>query len=440
MKKKILYTVVLALTLLGLTTCGGKKKVEYNVTEGGEGSNQATEEVIPERLEYFIQGELGDVTVYADVKLPDAYQNCAVVELEEAPFEDEDIKRLADSIFDQGTYFLYMPYNSEEVAFLLEQLRNLSQSVSTEREDTKFDEKISWLEEMNVTGFSTDKLFENEYEELRFYKINDVRPEICNILGEIDGRYYILQFERDDTNCRMTLERWECYEDIDATDTGAESIDMRLEGNPCTYTMDEAEKLALDYIRELGYEDYDVVWTNNVYCNEYNYDPNHQSYDSRLEGYNVYLGRSYENYSFTYSSENYARDVMNTLIIDDAGNAKTVEGFEFARVYVDNQGICQVELCNPMIDNGAITEDVILLPFEKVDSVAQEILKAYADSSDTKWSIMEVELGYGMVKEDGKVALIPMWYYFQGDYSKESHFYRNAIIRINALDGSLVDE
>ena len=32
--KKILCTGVLALILLGLTACGGKKQVDYNVTEG----------------------------------------------------------------------------------------------------------------------------------------------------------------------------------------------------------------------------------------------------------------------------------------------------------------------------------------------------------------------------------------------------------------------
>lgn len=446
MMNKIGILGISVLILCSLVGCG-KKQVDYSkATEVEDGysatedQQNLTEEVIPEHLEYVIQGDLGDVTVYADIKLPDAYKKCAVVELTETPFEDEDIKAIADNIFDKGTYFLYMPYNSEEVAFLLEQLSNLSQFASTERESTKFDETIRWLEDSQITGFAQGIFLENEYEELIFYKIDDARPEVCDVLGEIDGRYYILKFKRDDKNSLMTLERWESYEDIFAQDTGEESIDMRLEGNPCTYTMEEAEKLALDYIRELGYEDYDVVWTNNVYRGEYNYDPTHQGHESRIEGYNVYLGRSYDNYSFTYSSRNYPRDLMNSLVIGEDGNATAIEGYEFARVYVDNQGICQVEICNPMIETGTITKDVVLLPFEKVDKIAQETLKSYADVADTRWSVTEVELGYGMVKSGDKASLVPMWYYFQGDYSKEVAYCRLAFVRINALDGSVVDD
>lgn len=438
MKRKT--TIGLVIIILSTLMGCGKKQVDYSgATEGlnedatSYESQLVEQENIPEHLEYVISGEMGDVTVYADVKLPEAYNKCAVVELKDTPFEDGDIEKYADIIFDEGSYFLYMPYNSEEVAFLKSQLSNLSQFATTDRERTKFEETISWLEAVYFTEED-----ETDYEELKFYNYRAPGEGLCTLFGEIDGRYYILEFKRDDNNSLMSLERWDCYEDIFAQDTGEESIDMRLEGNPCTYSMEEAENLALDFIRGIGYEDYDVVWTNNVYCTEYNYDPEHQSYESRVEGYNVYLGRTYDNYFFTYSQRNYPRSIFDSLVVDENGNATSMEGYEYVRVYVDNQGICQMEVVNPMTDTGNVTNDVVLMPFEKVDRVAQEILKDYADDSYNSWSITEVELGYGMVRQDGKVALVPMWYYFQGDYSRESACSRLCFVKINALDGSPV--
>ena len=38
------------------------------------------EDSIPEHLQYTIQGELGKVVVNADVKLPDAYKKCKIVD------------------------------------------------------------------------------------------------------------------------------------------------------------------------------------------------------------------------------------------------------------------------------------------------------------------------------------------------------------------------
>ncbi|MBE5934065.1 MAG: hypothetical protein E7263_11670 [Lachnospiraceae bacterium] len=439
LKSTIAYSVLALSLVIGLTGCG-KKQVDYSdATEGVHGdttsdaSQLSEEDNIPEHIEYVIQGEMGDITVYADIKLPDAYRKCAVVELEETPFEDEDIKKYADLIYDEGSYFLYMPYNDEEVAFLKDKLSNLSQLSTTDRERTKFDETIGWLE----TAYFTEE-DETDYEELKFYNPRVPKEGECTLLGEVDGRCYILRFMYDENNSLMTLERWESYEDIFAQDTGQESIDMRLEGNNCIYSQEEAEELAIDFVRQIGFEDYDVVCTNNVYCTEYNYDPTHQSYDSRVEGYNVYLGRTYDNYSFTYSSSNYPRNIFNSLVLDEDGNATTIDGYEYVRVYVDNQGLCQAEIVNPMLETGNVTDDVALMPFEKVDSVAQEVLKDYADSSNNNLSVMEIELGYGMIRQDGKVALVPMWYYFQGDYSKEAAYSRLCFVKINALDGSPV--
>ena len=112
-----------ALVLVGIMLCSlmgcGKKQVDYSgATESANGEvavngqNTVAESiVIPESAEYTITGAKGTIEVAAQIKVPEEYEKCTVMELSRVVYEDEDIKARADKIFDEGSYFLYMPYN-----------------------------------------------------------------------------------------------------------------------------------------------------------------------------------------------------------------------------------------------------------------------------------------------------------------------------------------
>ena len=473
MKKKILYTGILALTLLGLTACGGKKEVDYNVTEGEDG--QVTEQAansqmeIPETLAYELEGKTSYIRVNATVNLPDKYNQCSVVEFSKKPYEDADIKYYADKIFDPGSYFLYMPYSAEQVAYCRDKINEII--VGCQDENFKAYLEQYYIVQINYreTLLSGDEEIDGE---LKFYNVlaNPYDESLeytnkCQLMGTIDGVYYTLTFEKNDINYHMYLRR---VGDYSTQEVGAESFDMKVTGNLCEYTQEEAENLAREYVDGLGYGELAVVKSINVrkqsvvykYVDESsggiisvkesdNVSNNVTVYvdgdikgTEQIEGYKIYFGRKYGGYSLTYTDDNYWG-------YDGYGQYSTFEGNqdwfsitdlnEFIGVYVDSQGVCEVDIVNPLIQENIATENAVLVDFEDVNEIAKNQLQTYADNYRNNLNIVEIELGYTFAKEDGKLALVPAWYFFDDSYGEDrQYYYRHANTIINALDGSVI--
>ncbi len=420
--------------LCSLMGCG-RKDVDYSaVTEGQtQSSSGITEQTdiiednIPEHLEYTIQGELGKVVVNADVKLPDAYKKCNVMELSKDPFDDADIQYYVDLIFDEGTDILYMPYTPDEFAEIKSKLEPLSQKALSDRE-------VEAFEYMMSEPLSYPEVEEEEFEEYKFYNVGE---EKCEILGEIDGKYYLLTFRKDQMNCVMVLNRLENIPYLHWEDTGEAYYDVRDGGNTCTYSKEEAQKLASDFVKSLGYEDLGVIWTNNARSR--GWDEEQMEYEEAVNGYSIYFGRTYDNYSYTYASFKCPDDQNEgNMVMDEWGNVSAIELNEYVRVYVDSEGINKMNFFNPMKEEETMAEEVELLSFDKVESIANEAFLSAADASDITSNVTEIELGYGYIDNGDRKALVPMWYFFEGDYSNARYYIRNVWMKINALDGSLV--
>lgn len=445
MRKKSAAGLVV-LMLCALMGCG-KKEVDYvDSTEGQNGEIQTvtestvavSDEDIPEQLEYTITGDKGTIEVAAEVKLPEDYERCTVMELADDTLEDEDIKAMADKVFDEGSYFLYMPYNMEEIEYLRDKLTTASENAANEDETKIF--------EATLNGFNDEEALaevDEAYEELKFYPDHrtDDGGYFCRLFGSIDGRYYLMTFEKDDKNSSINIRRWDRTVQFQLNDVPADGIDMNLSGNASTYSQEESEEIAEEFVKKLGYDQYDVAQTNNTMfalvdggLGEIILEPR-----GLIEGYNVYLGRSYNNYSMTYSSESWIMAMAEERDYYGEYKLEKFENSECVRVYVDSQGVCDFKIYNPMQEVGPMNEEIVFQSFDKVDSIAQEEMQKLADNNSGKYKIDSVELGYGIVNNDGKKALIPVWYYFGKGSTTNSNFYqKNALVLINALDGTVI--
>lgn len=449
MKRKIAVGLIVSM-MCTLAGCGKSQGDNTSSTEAQteeiatimdleeiEDSEEASD-----KLEYTIVGDNGTVTVSAEVKMPDNYTNCAVMSLVDDTYEDEDIKTMAETIFDEGSYFLYMPYNQEEIEFLRGKLITASETVANDDEARMFEAVLAGFdeEESLIQGYE-------EYEELKFY--SDPRTDevnyLCEIFGAIDGRYYILSFEKDETNSYMELRRWDRTQEFGILDTPDDSIDLNISGNASTYSQEESEELARTFVEKLGYDQYNIVQTNNVTtirgggCS-YPMDPTDYIIEpwQGVEGYDVYFGRSYNNYSMIYTSESWL--MVSDIPIEVEYPVEEFKNTECIRVYVDSQGICDLKVYNPMTAENSSEEEIVFLSFDKIDSIAQNAMTSYADSNKGNIKINEVELGYGIVEIDGKKALVPVWYYFMDDPNVGADMLQqNAFLMINALDGSIIE-
>ena len=447
MKKRIAIGLVVSM-LCTLTGC--EKKQEENASPTDASSIVELEEVvdaggaeeIPESLDYTVVGDNCTVTVSADVTVPDNYNSCTVMSLADDSFDDEDIKSMVEKIFDEGSYFLYMPYNQDEIQFLREKLTIASETVANDDEARVFEAVLSGFDDEESLSVGYE-----DYEELKFYPDHrtDEVSYFCEIFGAIDGRYYLLTFEKDDKNSSMALRRWDRTVEFGVGDISADSIDLNISGNVSPYSQEESEEIARAFVEKLGYDQYDIVQTNNCSCGRgggpnYGLDPNDYIIEvwSGIEGYNVYFGRSDSNYSMIYTSESW-------LLIGDVEYELHAEVEEFKnteclRVYVDSEGVCDLKVYNPMIAEDSAEEEIVLQSFDKIDTIAQNVMASYADSNKKNLKINAVELGYGIVEDGDNKALVPVWYYFMDDpNANQTMLQQNAFLMINALDGTVIE-
>ncbi len=446
MKRKTAMVVV-GIMLCSLIGCG-KKEVDYSdATESANGEVQVESQTtvaesieIPETAEYTITGSKGTIEVAADIKVPEEYEKCTVMELSRVVYEDDDIKAMADKIFDEGSYFLYMPYNEEARANLRDKLTTASANAANDWDAATFEYVLGKFDEEDF--FSTS---DESFEELKFYQAEG-DAYFCRVFGAIDGRYYILSFEKDGNNCGMELIRWDRFVGFQLADYSPDSIDVRTMGNASIYTQEESEAMAMEFAMKLGYEGYGLVQSNIAfYACTLPKDANNIQPDefiNVIDGYNVYLGRNYNNYSVAYSSDLWVmayKDLDGNEVYFEEFPVEKFENTECIRVYVDGQGICEMKIYNPMEEVGPMNEEIVFLPYDKVDGIAQDELQAYADANSGKFKVDSIQLAYGMVDDNGKKALVPVWYYFGKDALNNQSFHQqNAIVMINALDGTVI--
>lgn len=441
-KRMILLNCILVMSCM-CTGCKREEKISYEAVT----SNQLTEEVafaddieIPDHLDMTIEGAYSRTTINADIILPDGYKNCSVVEYTDKNFTDEDINRYAQLIFDDDSYFVYLPYSPAEKEVLTAKLSELRLLATDDAEQFAFDKELTKLEE-GYTQYQGDY---DDFQDIKYYELYDIYYDRsiwkCDLLGTIDGEYYFLSFTKDKTNSYMKLNRFKQSTNFNMQDVGAQSIDVMLDGNVCIYDKEEAETIARDYVKLLGLESMDVVWTSDVRVEEWDkdyWDSSVTLLERQVDGYNFYFGRYYENYAMVYSPRRFNQELEYPTDMAPGNVPIFEEGIEYIRVYVDSNGISELEVYNPLEFNQVLSDKPAMISYSDVESIIVENGKDHAERNGADLKIYEVRLGYDMAIDGNKKALVPVWYVFSAENSHDFELGKNLYIRINALDGSV---
>ncbi len=461
--KALACLMVMATTL---TACGEKKEVDYvdnqNVSESsasmeasGGASSEATGEVVyeevPEHITYDVVCDRVTVTVDADISLPQKYEQCKVVELEKSVMSDEELKSYVESTFDDGSSFLYMPYSEDEIANVKDKLINIAAQTADENLSNVINDVIIPQLDESVETYADSE--NNIADEIKFQNLNVIAGmgnelvpcEMCNVIGTIDGEYYLIEAYRDKTNQFVRLSKLSDTGKA-TTDVGPGYAEMIGEANSCEYSMEEAQQLALDYVNGLGIENMSVVYTADVLSSSYDAEEEivyvGEGYDtsSKLEGYNVYLARSYDDYKTVFTSEQFMNWYNVCYEDGTTGELVSMGGNEFIRVWVTSDGIAAYENCNELTEVSVTADAANLLDFNSANEMAKDYIMDYANNYEAAFDIDRIILGYATVEQDGKYAIIPAWYYFRSDGDVNNiDAYEIPVVVINALDGTCVE-
>lgn len=453
---KIINTLaVVMLVVFSLPGCGDKN----NTTSVATGTDALILEEVPDESEivenvtYESTGSKGTVSIDASVITPEKIDDCSVYSLEFDFFDDDDLKTLVENIFDEGSYFLYMPYTSEEINLIREKFTAMAPYAQTPDEAQAFSDALFDLDYREENLKSDAPEIDGE---IKFYNMaeytdyEDLSEYQCNVFGTIDGKNAVVYFSKDDYNCQMRL----ClFEFINRTvdNTGDDTYDMRTYGNACSYTMSEAESLAENFVAALGYENmaiaktyntviYSMQQTGDTYTDDNDNDNEIADFTqvSELSGYNIYFSRGYGDYAVTYGDTAF-QSMYGAYYYDENGeNPYKVTGNEFIRVYVSDSGVTEVEFCNPMKEVEFIAGDVRLLDFESINEIALEKFDLLADEYKDEFDVNEIELGYSIIEEEGNYVIIPTWSYMHHADDAHNYVYMLNYLSINAMDGSIV--
>ena len=107
MKKRIAGILISILALSALSGCGKDKDFSY-VDEPATTSDATNASVL--HRNYEVTDGLLTFTVDADVDTSLSAQSSPVVKVSRNDYTKDDMKRIADAIFDTGSYSLFIPY------------------------------------------------------------------------------------------------------------------------------------------------------------------------------------------------------------------------------------------------------------------------------------------------------------------------------------------
>ncbi len=451
--KKISLIIIGAIFLTTLSGCGDEKD-KTTVVSGDDAfvlEEIPEEEKIMGNVVYESTGNSGSVSIDATVITPEKIEDCPVYSLEFDFFDDEDVKKLVENMFDEGSYFLYMPYTSQQINLIREKLTAMAPYAETPDEEQAFTDALYNLDyrEENLKSGAPEMDGEIKFYNMAEYtEYEDLNEYQCNVFGTIDGNYAVVYFSKDDYNCQMSLDLFD-FINRTVDNTGDDSYDMRAYGNVCSYTMSEAQSLAKDFVDSLGYENmtiaktynavvYSMEQTGDAYTDEDGGDNAEFTMVSEVNGYNIYFSRCYGDYAVTYDNTAF-QSMYGAYYYDENGdNPYKVTGDEFIRVYVSDSGVIEVEFCNPMKEVELIAEEVVLLDFESINEIALEKFDSLADEYKDEFDVNEIELGYSIIEEEGNYVIIPTWSYMHHADDTHNYAYMLNYLSINAMDGSIV--
>lgn len=455
LKKRFVFVMLCAGIML--TACGKEErdrdKIKESLDSVGDSASvsDVDEDVIPERLEYEIvdnAGGKGHVIVDADVEAS-IYDSAKIYTQTPVEINDEFCNELADKLFDDGEYTIVKPYELMTLEELEEEKQFWSDTISELGYDIH-DILYPYIAvEYNTVKYLIQGYNDSEVSESNYKKGEIIYEEIIeseegtiseftgNIRGKIDGKLWKMEIKMSDygdgyiNEPLITL--YPVERNVIMEFTTCDSANDALYGGANVLSIEDGRKKATDVIDKLGFGEMEIVEEAQVYLNLNKYAS--QQEDCHLDGYNFVFMEKHKG-----TKPVYADNLVATLMPAEEKNIKVAYQFHVS-VCVTSTGVRGISF-RPMYITEEKTDNVELLSFEQVDSIAREYFADYVMESSEEVKITDVVLGHVTLKyEEGQYVLMPVWFFIcdkSDEYMNETYGDRHAIIGINAIDGSLV--
>ena len=418
MKKRIAGILISILLLSTLSGCGKDKDFSY-VDEPAT-TNDATNASVLHR-NYEVTDGLLTFTVDADVDTSLSAQSSPVVKVSRSDYTEADMKRIADAIFDEESYALFLPYvlrPDEEVksacADIQEEIAQYSDSA---------DIPYSLLQEYYIAQqcMENDNVVTPIHTDgsLKWYHFTssentDIYTNFCVIKGTISQKPYYLSFIQTDVYCTMLLHTiYEPYIQYPQYyDTYANPLyENESYSDECQYSKEESKAMVLDTLQTMGISDYTITDVQKAQTIK-------PDYEITKDGENSSSNDSYTNARY---------------------------GYEAIFANVGNDGINYLVIQNPMKVEEVLETNAQLLSFDQIDAIAKDYISKFDGttlpfSADNTYKIKEIQ--YGLIRlfdeESDSYMYIPAWYYMIDGESLSSPFCTfSPYVIISAIDGSI---
>ncbi len=465
MKKRWVF-LLLAAAIAVLPACnegGGSIDDDYarlkdETVQGSAIESSAANTPIPKSLDYVVVSESGgnDLAVKAEV-VSNGSDMATVFGMEVCDINDDYLKELAASIFDNGEYTVEKPYYICDDSELNALMTELSEGMDQNDKVLTCPEAIAEIQIL-LAKYNVSRVQEMTEDQVIVHVENtgityrwgnnvtdrfDLSLDCALLKGTVDGKKYELCYTKYDhgTSVKLrTLEMVTLSDNICNLDSTV--FEDRNGGNPCV--IEESRELAGTMLERLGYDDFVEFSAAKRKCRG-------RSGDVFMDGYNIFYTREMNGVTnlITDNARSLTQEMIDT-------NTESTYGQEYVCIRIDHTGIIGVDFYYPCKLTGEVTT-VELMNFEEIDAIAQDKIKEMLgkveaeDESLLRYLVLlrspigdvfKVQFTYVPTNYQGKISYVPTWMYIsQYDNSSDLLYYTNyfALIGVNAIDGSVTN-
>lgn len=426
MRAKVMTVIFGYVLIVSISGCGKADRDDiaedlYSVnTDDADMNPVSGDDKAEERLQYTMQGSNGrKITVDAVIEFPDVLKINTYEEIG-VHIDDGSLAEFAGAVFDNGEYEIIKPYEicSEE------ELKQAKVTLETEAAGYEADAVPTAIREnLDDVNYYLNNPKEITYietvENQILYRLPDGTRE-WRLQGKIDGETWaVFGFASEYEGEAYQILRLSPY---DANRNWSHTVgmsDAAVEKNVCD--LQNARNSANEAMEKLGYGDMTVIDTKQLMPEGGNME--------NLEGYRFTYGKCPDGIAVLYI-DNYFAMVEGTDLKSEQ---------EYVHVYVNAEGVANIEFTDTYKMGDAMSENMAVMPFDKVDEIARaEMVNYLEDYSGTDITVTEVRMGYMTITYDGaKYALVPAWIYYVDGGSYNTN--KQGLFAINALDGGVIN-
>lgn len=452
--RKMHYKKMAALAIVGVLATGtaltgcGKKNIDYSVDgESGNGGSSDSGSLqgkygIPESCDTTLDAgssgisklaiEADEVTVPDTVDLPTVY-------VKRKKSSNDTRKQIVEAVLEKDKGIYTYDYNNMTKADIQDQIDEYEK----EKKDSAANgdnSSASWFDSMISDLKDQLQNAPDEYPAADDYSGSA-------FIGEINGRKYIMYMDDQEggsgsVGLKDSLITYRPKDGMNGVyystpDSGDDLSDADVSAsNVCTFTKEEAQSIADDFISKVGISDASLTDTQDLYWYYYRTDGNTEAVD--VNGY-----------VFTYSRaiNNQTTDVPAAWNVDnitqDDGSVSIPA--ETCTVYVDSNGIISASWVSYLETTGK-TESNELLSFKELLEKANKNIAEYYTTYPTRYKKVEfnsMKLGYYLEKtdEEGTFKYVPAWILTQYEDMTDStnETYPTQMVVLDATDGTVID-